>query len=113
MGLFVPWMFVWQFRHARASVMSVSEFSHTPFAALKLDADGMLQPHFPEYFGRKSQDMPRAYRPNGAVHVLDVARFRQTRSYFAPPLVPYVMPAERSVDIDHPADLRLAESLLR
>jgi CMP-N-acetylneuraminic acid synthetase len=100
-------------RHRRAFVMSVSEFGHTPFAAMKIAADGTLQPHFPEYLGRKSQEMPRAYRPNGAVHVLDVARFRQARSYFAQPLIPYVMPAERSVDVDTRADLALAEAMLR
>lgn len=100
-------------RHARASVMSVSEFGHTPFAALKIAADGTLEPYFPEYLGRKSQEMPRAYRPNGAVHVLDVPRFRQARSYFAPPLVAYVMPPERSVDVDTRADLELAELMLR
>jgi CMP-N-acetylneuraminic acid synthetase len=100
-------------RHERAFVMSVSEFSHTPFAAMKIAPDGTLQAWFPEYLGRKSQEMPRAYRPNGAVHVLDVARFRQARSYFAQPLVPYVMPPERSIDVDHPADLELAELMLR
>lgn len=96
----------------RAFVMSVCEFSHTPFAAMKIADDGTLQAHFPEYLGRKSQEMPKAYRPNGAVHVLDVPRFRAARSYFAPPLIPYFMPAERSVDVDHPHDLEIAELML-
>jgi CMP-N-acetylneuraminic acid synthetase len=99
-------------KHGRSFVMSVCEFSHTPFAAMKIAPDGTLQAHFPEYLGRKSQEMPKAYRPNGAVHVLDVPRFRAARSYFAPPLVPYVMPADRSVDVDHPRDLEIAELML-
>jgi CMP-N-acetylneuraminic acid synthetase len=94
------------------SLMSVTEFDHTPFAALRLGEDGLVAPHFPDYFGRKSQQMPPAYRPNGAIHVLDVARFRKSRSYIAPPVIAYVMPRERSIDIDTALDLRFAETLL-
>lgn len=94
------------------SLMSVSEFDHTPFAALAVGEDAVISPHFPEYFGRKSQEMPRAYRPNGAIHILDVARFREARSYVAPPVLAYVMPRARSVDIDTAEDLLLAEALL-
>ncbi len=94
------------------SLMSVAEYDHTPFAALGIGADGLIAPHFPDYFGRKSQQMPAAYRPNGAIHILDVTRFRATRSYIAPPVIGYVMPRERSIDIDTALDLRVAERLL-
>ena len=93
----------------RPFVLSVSEFEHTPFAALGPTEDGRLEPYMPQYFGRKSQEMPRAYRPNGAVHVLDVAAFRRAKSDLAQPLVGYVMPRERSFDIDTEDDLRAAE----
>ena len=96
----------------RPFVMSVSEFEHTPLAALGIADDGHLEPYLPQYFGRKSQEMPAAYRPNGAVHVLDVAKFRAARSYFGDPLVGYVMPRERSFDIDTEEDLRAAEIYL-
>jgi N-acylneuraminate cytidylyltransferase len=99
-------------QRARPFVMSVSEFEHTPLAALGLADDGRLEPYLPQYFGRKSQEMPAAYRPNGAVHVLDVASFRAVRSYFGDPLVGYVMPRERSFDIDTEEDLRAAELYL-
>ena len=94
------------------NLMSVAPFDHTPFNALGLDGDGLLFPHFPDKFGRKSQEQPAAFRPNGAIHILDVPWFRQSRSYLAPPILAYVMPRERSIDIDSEADLREAESLL-
>ena len=94
-------------------VMSVSEFTHTPFAALVTNDKGFIEPAFPKYFGRKSQEMPRAFRPNGAIHVLGIDRFRESRDYLAPPLVPYVMPRERAIDVDHREDLELAEVILR
>lgn len=92
-------------------LMSVSEFSHTPYAAMTL-TDDILAPVFPELLGRKSQEMPAAYRPNGALHILNIPAFEREKSYFAQPLVGYVMPLERSVDIDTKLDLMLAESML-
>lgn len=97
----------------RPFVLSVSEFEHTPFAALGPTEDGRLEPYMPEYFGRKSQEMPKAYRPNGAVHVLDVKAFRAAKTDLAQPLVGYVMPRERSFDIDTEDDLRAAEVHLK
>lgn len=96
-------------RKDRPFLMSVSEFSHTPLAALQQSHDGTLDPYMPQYFGRQSQDMPPAYRPNGAIHVLDTMAFKRERSYLASPLVGYVMPLERSIDIDTEEDLRAAE----
>lgn len=94
-------------------LMSVSPFDHTPFAAMTLDGRRQLSPCFPDYIGRKSQEMPDAFRPNGAIHVLDVDAFRRERSYFAEPLVGYAMPLERSVDIDTAMDLQVAEAMLQ
>lgn len=93
-------------------LMSVSEYNHTPLAAMRLNSEDNLEPFFPEYIGRKSQEMPKAYRANGAIHVLDVKAFQQARSYYAKPLFSYVMPWYRSIDIDTAADLGYAEYLL-
>lgn len=94
-------------------LMSVSEYAHTPFAAMRLDDQDNLGPYFPEFIGRKSQQMPKAYRANGAIHILDVQAFQRERSYYAQPLLGYLMPAGRSVDIDTIDDLRYAEFLLK
>lgn len=96
----------------RAFILSVAGYPHTPFAAMRLDDDGTLSPWFPQYFGRKSQELPKAYRPNGGVHVLDVTKFRVARTYFGTPLIAYEMPRERSLDVDCEADLREAEAYL-
>jgi CMP-N-acetylneuraminic acid synthetase len=96
----------------RPFLMSVAEYSHTPFAAYRMAEGDALEPVFPEFLELRSQQMPRAFRPNGAVHILDVARFRAAGTYVADPLVGYVMPRERSIDIDTEADLREAMFLL-
>lgn len=94
-------------------LMSVSEYSHTPFAAMKLDESGMLDPFFPDYIGKKSQQMPKAYRANGAIHILNVETFKREKSYYAQPLIGYTMPAERSIDIDNSSDLNYAHFIIQ
>jgi CMP-N-acetylneuraminic acid synthetase len=94
-----------------SSLMSVSAYPHTPFAALKFDGD-CLMPWFPEYLGLKSQEMPAAFRANGAIHILEVSRLEREKSYYKPPVLGYVMPPERSIDIDTADDLRQAELML-
>ena len=94
------------------NLMSLSEFTHTAFAAMRVDPDGLASPLFPDLFGLSRREHPVAYRPNGGVHVLDVAWFRETRSYRRGPIIGFVMPRDRSVDIDTEGDLRLAESML-
>lgn len=49
---------------------------------------------------------------NGSIYVLNIEALRQRRSYFGPRTYGYLMPADRSVDIDRIEDFRLAEALL-
>jgi CMP-N-acetylneuraminic acid synthetase len=93
-------------------LMSVSQCEHTPFTALRLENDH-LTPFFPEYVDARAGGLPSAYRPNGAIHILDVKSFEREKSYLAPPLMGYVMPYERSVDVDNAEDLALAEIILK
>ncbi|MFW8600413.1 cytidylyltransferase domain-containing protein [Desulfobacterota bacterium M19] len=100
------------FRERNANfLMGVSSFDHTPFAAMQLQ-DGTVKPWFPNYFGRKSQEMPAAYRPNGALNILAIKEFEEARSYFETPLYAYIMPWPRGIDIDTPDDLTMAEAVL-
>ncbi|MBM3565935.1 MAG: acylneuraminate cytidylyltransferase family protein [Alphaproteobacteria bacterium] len=54
-----------------------------------------------------------AYLPNGAAFVVDIAAFRRDRTFYPGAAVPYVMPADRSIDIDTETDLAVAEALLQ
>ena len=49
----------------------------------------------------------------GAIYVADPATLRATRRFVEPGTMGYVVPAERSVDVDEPADLTLADALAR
>jgi len=50
-------------------------------------------------------------RENGAIYVVDAARFGAARNYRLPPYLPYIMSEEDSLDIDTPIDLLVANSL--
>ncbi|WP_298380412.1 acylneuraminate cytidylyltransferase family protein [Azospirillum sp.] len=94
------------------STVSVTEAEHHPLKSLTID-QGWLKPLFgPDHLERPRQELPRAYRPNGAIYALGIARFLETRAFFVPSVLPFEMPPEASVDIDGPLDLAVAELLL-
>lgn len=55
------------------------------------------------------QQLPEAFRLNGAVYVARSHWLQETRSFVTPETIGYEMPADRSVDIDTEADLRLID----
>lgn len=92
-------------------LMSVTAYDHSPFAALKKQADHTIAPYFLEYSGKKSQELPIAYRPNGAIHIVEIDAFEKAKSYYAQPLHFYEMPPIRSIDIDNVFDLTVARAI--
>jgi N-acylneuraminate cytidylyltransferase len=61
----------------------------------------------------RSQDLPEAWVLNGAVYAARVDWLRCSKSFLTPATLGWVMPAERSVDVDTELDLALAEVLVR
>lgn len=95
-------------------LMSVVKEVHSPLASLVRDADKALPLH-PEWLNatgaRATAMAPDLVRANGAVVIVDVARFRCERNYYAYPLGTHEMPSERSLDIDTPLEFAFAEFL--
>jgi CMP-N,N'-diacetyllegionaminic acid synthase len=77
----------------------------------RLGARGELLPVLepPENTVRR-QDLPPIYVLNGAIYVADVAELRKSRSFVTCQTVGYMMPAERSIDIDTAADFEAARA---
>lgn len=55
-----------------------------------------------------SQDLNQFYVLNGALYVARVNFLKQNRGYFSRQTIPYIMPYERSIDIDEREDYELA-----
>lgn len=98
-------------REKAKRLMSVVEYDHSPYSAWTLSESDEALPLFPEHCNKKSQELDKAYRCNGAIHILDIPEFRRCRSYTAAPIVAYRMPPERSVDVDTGLDFAFAEYL--
>ncbi len=98
------------------ALLSVTPTEFPPFNAwlIKEDGDqGRLEPCFAEspYKHVKSTECPVAYRSNGAIIVANVAALREHRTYYRSPPLPFVMPNERSIDIDTQHEFLMAKLL--
>jgi CMP-N,N'-diacetyllegionaminic acid synthase len=97
-------------------VASVSLVKHHPYWMKQINEDGVLvdfnrTPDLVRPYRR--QDLPELYLPNGAIYLTRRETIVGAHSLYADRTYAYVMPPERSVDIDSFLDLRLAELLLR
>ena len=94
------------------SVVSVTEFDHPPLWAMKVEGK-FLKPMFGErYLRMRCQELPPAYRPNGAIFVASPQTLLKYKSFYTPRTLAYFMPPERSIDIDTEFDLLLAEFII-
>ena len=91
---------------------SVCETEHPVEWQYRLDGDSRLLPLRQGEPATRRQDAPSTYRLNGAIYIMDSEALRQANSFPLEQAVGYVMPAERSVDVDNPADLQAARSVL-
>ena len=95
-----------------SSVVGVTETDHSPLWSNTLPEDLSME-HFlnDDYSDLPRQALPKYYRINGAIYLirkeeLFVSKMLRKRSYA------YIMPQERSIDIDTELDFMIAEILL-
>jgi CMP-N-acetylneuraminic acid synthetase len=92
---------------------SVNEAEHHPFKML-VESDGSLQPVARlADLNAPRQALPPAYRQNGAIYWLSSEGFRTHESFFVPPVHPYLMEPDASIDIDDADDLETVRRILR
>jgi CMP-N-acetylneuraminic acid synthetase len=61
----------------------------------------------------RRQDLERTYIPNGAIYVSTPQTLYKYKGFYCNNIIPYIMPIERSVDIDNEVDFMLAELLVK
>ena len=101
------------FERSADAVVGVSALDHHPYLARKILADGSLAEFIStdiQYLCR--QNLPPAYSINGAVYVNRCLSLRRDRTFLPPCTFAYVMPPERSLDVDTPQDFFMVEQLL-
>lgn len=93
------------------SVVSVCEIN--PYWSLTIK-DGYLEPIFGwDYFYKRRQNLPNTYALNGAIYITLTENLDKYNGFLNKKTISYIMPHERSIDIDEEFDFKLAELLLR
>jgi CMP-N,N'-diacetyllegionaminic acid synthase len=98
-----------------AAVVSVTDSPIHPYLTKKITKEGVLENFIIGNFDNmRRQDMPAAYALNGAIYLNKISSLHE-RETFIPEneTHPYIMPADRSIDIDTVWDFYLAELVLR
>ncbi len=100
------------FKSDAQSAIGVTEAKENPFKSF-IEMNGSLQPLFDvEKLHAPRQALPRVYSQNGAIYLTGSTAFLRSNSFFIPSVMPFVMDAEASIDIDTALDLRIAEFLI-
>ena len=95
------------------SVVSVSLVSEPHPHKMKVIRDGKLQPLIAgSDSSSPRQELPEIYKLNGAVFLTSVEVIMNQKSHFGENCYPYIMPEERSVDVNTKLDLQFVELLM-
>ena len=95
------------------SVISVTEATHPPVWAKRIDSGGILRNYFETSESLSNrQQISSAFMPNGAIYILKKELVIKNRNYYSDKTYPYLMPFERSIDIDNIWDFRIAEFIM-
>jgi len=97
------------------SVVSVCEMEHSPLWSNTLDVSlsmkGFLRD---EVLNKRSQDLEKYYRLNGAIYICKTDRLLENGSFFLKEnIFAYIMDREVSIDIDERIDFDIANLLMK
>jgi len=93
-------------------LISVCPAEHPPCWGFMIK-NKYLKPIFePKYLEMTRQDLPKSYMPNGAIYIFAPEVLSKYKSFHSNKTLPYIMPPERSVDIDNEMDFMLAELII-
>lgn len=90
--------------------MAVTEYDLPPYRALRENADGTLEPMWPEWAFVKSQQAPVLRVNNASTYAVVVDAFERAKSFTGPGCRGHFMPRARSTDIDYPEDIEDARA---
>jgi CMP-N,N'-diacetyllegionaminic acid synthase len=100
--------------HSAPACVTLRPAQEHPYWTFRLDGYACLT-HFaqpPAGLPLRRQDLPDAWCLNGAVYAAHTEWFLRERTFLSPATVGQPMPAERSLDIDTPADVEQLRSML-
>ena len=99
-------------RQANACV-TICEANHSPYWMYNLGEDKKMLPilQVKDNFYRR-QALPTVYQLNGAVYISEKNYLIEKKKFVTDETIGYVMPQNRSVDIDNEMDFKIVENIL-
>ena len=94
------------------SVVSVSEAKENPALFFNINDNYYLSKSFGNQEGSNRQNYKKYYILNGALFLSSVKHLKQFKSFISKSTRPYVMPQDRSIDIDSLIDMKWGEFLI-
>lgn len=96
--------------HSVVSVVRILD--HHP-SRVKYIQNGYLIDFYPEILESRRQDLtPNAYVRNGSIYVMRCETFLKTKTRITDDVRPYIMPEERSINLDELRDLDLLKLIM-
>ncbi len=96
------------------AIVSVTEPEHSPFWCAELPEDGnMTIYHEKMQFMTARQKLPKQYILNGAIYFAGTGYFFSAPDIYSEKAYAYIMPAERSLDIDSQLDFDMCEFIIQ
>ena len=98
------------YKNKADSVISCCKLSHPINWTFSVNQFGLIKKKSYELKNRQDEEMK--YLPNGGIFILKYSLIKKYYSYYSDNTYAYIMPRERSVDIDTESDFEYAEYLL-
>lgn len=95
------------------AIVSVCEMDHSPLWSNTLPKDGNMNNFLrDEVLNKRSQDLEKYYRVNGAVYICKTDKLLENKSFFLKDnIFAYIMDRKSSIDIDEEIDFMIANEI--
>jgi len=96
------------------AIVSVCEMDHSPLWSNTLPQDGNMKGFLSdEVLNKRSQDLEKYYRLNGAIYICKTDKLLENKGFFLKKnIFAYKMDRQSSVDIDDEFDFKIAEIIM-
>jgi len=95
------------------AIVSVCETEHSPLWSNTLPDDLSMKDFISsEIKNKRSQDLHKYYRLNGAIYIAGIEYLKNNNGFLGTNTKAFIMPQERSVDIDSEVDFKLVKTII-
>jgi len=96
------------------AVVSVTQPDKSPYWMFNMGERNTLSPVLGKaYLNQPRQALPPVYVPSGAIYIAESRWFLEHKSFYSDATLGYVVPRERSLDIDTALDFKIFETIMK